>query len=65
MFDLILIGFIALSCKVQAAFNMEPESVTLGQTNSSGQNVAISPAELKIAVGFSDGIIKIFDTQLT
>jgi hypothetical protein len=64
MFDLFFISLMALSYQVQGSFNKDPDSVTLGQINASGQIVAISPTDLMIAVGFSDGTLKIFDTKL-
>lgn len=64
---LYLLTFNLLLCliyQLQARFNSNPDSVVLGQTNSNGTSIIISPDESMIAVGFSDGTLKIFDTKL-
>lgn len=46
-------------------FNPDPTVSTLGLINTKGTCIVISPDEEdRIAVGFSDGTVKIFDLEL-
>jgi hypothetical protein len=59
-----LLSLLSLIYQARANFNMNPASVALAHVNSNGTQIVISPDELKIAVGFDDGTLKIFDITL-
>lgn len=64
MLYLLSLAFLSLIYQLRAGFKTEPDHTILGHTNSSGTSIVISPNETKIAVGFADGSLKIFDTEL-